>query len=174
MLTKKTCHCHRQKYHIWQLVACHWHILKTTVAPRIESWGTPQDTDAGWQKLFAKLIKNDLLDKYDLICWSFTYCLSWTLGSSSKCIQLSDNLIRKMLKYKHLTMVNISLNRIIFNMYLNLYYTRFHPYSTSSDLLNAWRKLGSKTKNFIYISAFFSNKTHIDVIIDKSLNKWRK
>ena len=37
--------------------------IKNNSGPRIEPWGTPQDTDAVWKQLFPKLTGNDILDK---------------------------------------------------------------------------------------------------------------
>ena len=37
--------------------------IKNKSVPRMEPCGTPQDTDAGSEKLFSA--RNDLLDKYD-------------------------------------------------------------------------------------------------------------
>ena len=37
--------------------------IKNKSDPRIEPWGTLQNTDAGWEKVFPKLTRNDLLDK---------------------------------------------------------------------------------------------------------------
>ena len=37
--------------------------IKNKSGPRIEPRGTQQDTDAGLEKLFPKLTRNDLLDK---------------------------------------------------------------------------------------------------------------
>ena len=40
--------------------------VKNMSSPKIDPWDTLQDTDAGWEKLFPKSTKNDLLDKSDL------------------------------------------------------------------------------------------------------------
>ena len=45
------------------ILMIHWHILQNKSGPRIDHWGTPQDTDEGWEKLFLKSTRNDLLDK---------------------------------------------------------------------------------------------------------------
>ena len=36
--------------------------IKNKSGPKIEPWGTAQDTDAGWEKLFLKLTRKDLLE----------------------------------------------------------------------------------------------------------------
>ena len=40
-------HQHTERDDIRQLVTCHCHKLKAKSGPKIESWGTPQDTHAG-------------------------------------------------------------------------------------------------------------------------------
>ena len=37
--------------------------IKSKSGHNTDAWGTPQNTDAGWEKLFPELTKYDLLDK---------------------------------------------------------------------------------------------------------------
>ena len=39
-----------------------WHVIKNKSGPKIEPFGTQQDADAGWEKLFPKLPQKK-------ICW---------------------------------------------------------------------------------------------------------
>ena len=37
--------------------------IKNKIGPKIEPWGAPQDTDVGWEKIFRKLTRKDLLER---------------------------------------------------------------------------------------------------------------
>ena len=53
----------REKDHILQLVTCYWHIIKSKQGSKIEPWGTPQEIDAGWEKLFPENIQKRSVDR---------------------------------------------------------------------------------------------------------------
>ena len=103
MLTNKTSIIDTQK----KMKACDISLtcIKNKSGSKIEPWGTPWDTDPGWQKSLPKLTKNDLLERWDLnqltvyfekpIAFNFCDSKSWSIAS--KAFRISIGIIPVMI-----------------------------------------------------------------------------
>ena len=93
MLTNETWdHQYREKKS--HVTACNMPLtcIKNTSCLKIDHWGTSQDADAGWGKLFSKLTKNDLLDKQNLN--QFTACFGKPIAYNF-CKNMSSSILLK-------------------------------------------------------------------------------